>query len=188
MRRRSLLLAAAGAAGVVASPITAPPARAQATPIRVVMNTELQILDPIITNANVTRAFGYMVFDTLIAMDEAGEYRPQMLESWQASEDRLTWTFTLRPGLEWHDGTPVTAEDCVASLNRWGRRDGMGMRLMAAARALRVVDRRSFVLELSRPFGFVVEAIGKPAAQVPFMMPARLAATEPTRAVPEIVG
>ena len=116
------------------------------------------MLDPIVTNANVTRAFGYMVFDTLIAMDEAGEYRPQMLQSWQASEDRLTWTFTLRPGLEWHDGTPVTAEDCVASLNRWGRRDGMGTRLMAATRALRAVDQRSFVLELSRPFGFVKAA------------------------------
>jgi peptide/nickel transport system substrate-binding protein len=189
MRRRSLMLAAAATAGVAASPITAPPARSQAAPpIRVVMNTELQVLDPIVTNANVTRAFGYMVFDTLIAMDEAGEYRPQMLESWRASEDRLTWTFTLRPGLEWHDGRPVTAEDCVASLKRWGRRDGMGTRLMAATRALRVVDQRTFVLELSRPFGFVIEAIGKPAAQVPFMMPARLAATEPTRAVPEIVG
>ncbi|HYF09504.1 MAG TPA: ABC transporter substrate-binding protein, partial [Acetobacteraceae bacterium] len=182
MTLRATLLALAALAGLTAA------AGAQQAPLRVVMNTELQVLDPHITNANVTRAFGYMVFDTLIAMDSRGEYRPQMLEGWEASPDRLTWTFRLREGLTWHDGSPVTAEDCVASIQRWGRRDGLGARMMAAARGLRVVDSRTFVLELARPFGFVIEALGKPAAQVPFMMPARLAATEPTRAIPEIVG
>lgn len=163
-------------------------ARAESQPLRVVMNTELQVLDPHITNANVTRAFGYMVFDTLIAMDSQGEYRPQMLEGWEVSADRLTYTFRLREGLAWHDGSPVTAEDCIASIQRWARRDGLGARMIAATRGMRAVDQRTFVLELSRPFGFVIEALGKPAAQVPFMMPARLAATEATRAIPEIIG
>jgi peptide/nickel transport system substrate-binding protein len=82
----------------------------------------------------------------------------------------------------------VTAEDCVASLKRWGARDGLGSRLMAASRGLRVVDQQSFVLELAQPFSQVIEAIGKPAAQIPFMMPARLAATEITRPVPDTIG
>lgn len=169
----------------VAAFIAAP---AAAQPLRFVMNTELQVLDPHITNANVTRTFGYMVFDTLIAMDSQGQYRPQMLEGWEVSADGMAYTFRLREGLAWHDGQPVTAEDCIASIQRWGRRDGLGARLLAATRGMRVVDPRTFVLELSRPFGFVIEALGKPAAQVPFMMPARLAATEPTRAIPEIIG
>ena len=186
-RAGAALLAAAGflAAGAAAAP---PAAAQQQQPLRAVMNLDLQVLDPIITTSNVTRAFAFLVFDTLIGMDSNGVYRPQMLESWEASEDRLTWTFKLRPGLEWHDGTPVTAEDCVASLRRWGARDGLGSRLMAATRALRVVDDKTFVIELARPFSQVIEAIGKSNAQIPFMMPARLAATDPSRAVPEIIG
>ncbi|MCO6419873.1 ABC transporter substrate-binding protein [Siccirubricoccus sp. KC 17139] len=163
-------------------------AQAQGGTLRAVLNLELQVLDPIITTSNVTRAYGYLVYDTLISMDAEGRYRPQMLEGWEASEDQLTWTFRLRPGLEWHDGKPVTAEDCVASLERWGRRDGLGSRLMAAAKGFRVVDAATFVLELREPFSQVIEAIGKPAAQIPFMMPARLAATEISRPVPESTG
>ncbi|MBL6454253.1 ABC transporter substrate-binding protein [Belnapia sp. T6] len=178
MRRFFLGLALAAALAL--------PAAAQ--PLRVVMNLELQVLDPIITTSNVTRAYAYLVFDTLISMDSEGRYHPQMLEGWESSPDGLTWTFRLRPGLAWHDGAPVTAEDCVASLRRWGRRDGLGSRLMAASRGLRVVDERTFVLELAQPFSQVIEAIGKPAAQIPFMMPARMAATDPTRPVTETVG
>lgn len=181
-------LAAAAALALLA---LAPPGQAQPQqqPLRAVLNLELQVLDPIITTSNVTRAYAYLVYDTLIALDSKGEYRPQMLEGWTVSDDHLTWTFKLREELEWHDGTPVTAEDCVASLRRWGARDGLGGRLMAAAKGLTVVDARTFRLDLNWPFSQVIEAIGKPAAQIPFMMPARLAANTPiTQAVPETIG
>lgn len=157
-------------------------------PLRLVMNTELQVLDPHLTPAYVTRSFGYMVYDTLIAMDGAGGYRPQMLEGWQVSDDRLTWSFRLRPGLEWHDGTPVTAEDCVQSLRRWGNNDGLGRQLLAATREFRVVNATTFVLELARPFSQVIEALGKSAPYVPFMMPARLAVQPAARQVTEVMG
>jgi peptide/nickel transport system substrate-binding protein len=86
------------------------PARghAEESRLRAAMNIELQILDPHVTTATVTRAFGYMVYDTLIAMDQNGVFHPQMLESWQVSDDRMSWTMTLRSGLAWHDGAPVT--------------------------------------------------------------------------------
>ena len=157
-------------------------------PLRLVVNVGLQNLDPIASPTFVTRNFSYMVFDTLVAMDSKGQFRPQMLEGWRISEDGLTYTFTLRPGLEWHDGTPVTAEDCVASLRRWGARDSTGRRLMAAVKELRVESGNSFVLQLARPFGSVIDALGKPSLHVPFMMPARLAATPPTQQVPETIG
>jgi peptide/nickel transport system substrate-binding protein len=163
-------------------------APAQESVIRLVMNNELQSLDPVQTVSVVTRTFGFFVWDTLVGEDSKGVYRPQMLDKWEASTDRLTWTFTLRPGLEWHDGTPVTAEDCVASLRRWGAKDGLGRQMLAAARDLRVVDAKTFVLELSRPFGQVIEALGKSAPYAPFMMPARLAATSPNAQLPEIIG
>lgn len=157
-------------------------------PLRLVMNTELQVLDPVVTPSVVTRAFAYMVWDTLVAEDSRGVMRPQMLEGWGTSPDRLTWTFRLRDGLEWSDGTPVTAEDCIASIRRWGQRDGLGRQLMAAAKDLRATDTSTFVLELERPFAQVLEALGKTATLVPFMMPARIANTPPNTQIQEIIG
>ncbi|WP_236038779.1 ABC transporter substrate-binding protein [Belnapia arida] len=164
-------------------------AQQQQRPLRLVLNVGLQTLDPVAGPSFVTRNFSYMVFDTLVAVDSQGRYRPQMLDNWRTSEDGLTWTFTLRDGLEFSDGAAVTAEDCVASLRRWGARDSLGRRLMAATKEMRVLDARTFVLELARPFGLVLEALGKPSVQVPFIMPARLAAnTPPTTPVAEVVG
>jgi peptide/nickel transport system substrate-binding protein len=167
--------------------ILASPAVAEST-LRAVMNIELQVLDPQVTTATVTRTLGYLVYDTLISMDSQGRFHPQMLESWQASEDRLTWTFTLRSGLAWHDGSPVTAEDCVASLRRWARSDGFGKRLMDATQDISVTDPRSFTLHLSRPFAFVIEALGKPNAYVPFILPAKLLANATAKPLTEVMG
>ncbi|MCR0983750.1 ABC transporter substrate-binding protein [Roseomonas populi] len=162
--------------------------RPQPQVLRAVLNTELQVLDPIVTTTNAARVFAYMVFDTLVSLDSHGGYRPQMLEGWQVSEDRLTWTFRLRDGLEFHDGTPVTAEDCVASIRRWAARDSFGTQLMRATTEMRVVDSKSFEIRLSRPFAFVVEALGRPGNQIPVMMPARLASLPASAPVPEVMG
>src|SRR5215469_9104121 len=100
----------------------APPAQAAGKTITAVMHSDLRIIDPILTTAYITRDHGYMVYDTLLATDSHLKIRPQMAD-WKVSDDQLTYTFTLRDGLKWHDGQPVTAEDCVASLKRWGRND-----------------------------------------------------------------
>jgi hypothetical protein len=86
--------------------------------LTVVPSSDLKILDPIWTPAYITRNHGYLIYDTLFAMDEKGEIRPQMVETYTSSADKLTHVFRLRDGLLWHDGTPVTAEDCIASINR----------------------------------------------------------------------
>ena len=105
------------------------------------MHSDVKILDPIWTTAYIQRNHGYMVWDTLFAMDEKFEVKPQMVDKYDVSADKLTWTFTLRDGLEWHDGKPVTAEDCVASIKRWARArfdgpedDGLGRRLRGRRR------------------------------------------------------
>ena len=100
-------------------------AHAEST-LKAAMNIQLQVLDPEVTTATVTRALGYLAYDTLISMDSAGKFHPQMLDHWASSDDGMTWTFVLRPGLTWHDGSAVTADDCVASIRRWGKTDGFG--------------------------------------------------------------
>lgn len=182
------LLRLAGACALAALLLAAPAARAQNRVVRVSLNTELQVLDPIVTTINSARVFAYLVYDTLVGMDSRGNFRPQMLEGWEISPDRLTYSFTLREGLEWSDGTPVTAEDCIASIRRWARREPFGGTMMDAVSELRTIDARRFEMRLSRPFAFVIEALGRSGHQVPVMMPARLAQMDASVAVPEVIG
>lgn len=178
----------AAAAALIAAPRVGF-AQGQERPLRFVVNVGLQNLDPISSPSFVTRNFGYMVFDTLVSLDGKGEYKPQMLEGWEVSADRLTWKFKLRGGLMFHDGAKVTSDDVVASLRRWGNRDSIGRRLMAATAELTADGPDAFTLKLSRPFGGVIDALGKPSVHVPMIMPARIAsATPPTQQVAEIVG
>src|SRR5262245_31894584 len=101
------------------------PAQAQKT-LRVVMHSDLKIVDPIWTTAYIVRNHGYMIYDTLFAQDEKGDIKPQMIDSYTVSPDKLLYTLRLRPGLAWHDGSPVTSEDCIASIKRWGAKDATG--------------------------------------------------------------
>jgi peptide/nickel transport system substrate-binding protein len=128
-----------------------------------------------------------MVYDTLLATDANFKIQPQMAD-WKVSDDKLTYTFTLRDGLKWHDGAPVTAEDCVASLKRWAKVDGMGQKLMDFTAALEATDARTITLKLKEPYGLVLESIGKPSSLAPFMMPKRMAETPPNQQITEQIG
>jgi peptide/nickel transport system substrate-binding protein len=174
----------AAAAGLA---LLAAPALGQTT-LRLVAHSDLKVLDPIWTTAFITRNHGYMIYDVLFAKDAKGEVKPQMVDKYEVSADKLTWTFTLRPGLEWHDGKPVTAEDCVASIKRWAARDALGQQLMGATGELKVLDEQSFRLTLKEPFGLVLEALGKPSSNVPFMMPKRVADTDPNKQLDDYTG
>jgi len=154
--------------------------------ISAVMHADLR--DPgMPSTAYIYRDFGYMIYDTLLAEDSNFKIQPQMAE-YKVSDDKLTYTFTLRDGLKWHDGTPVTAEDCVASLQRWGKADAMGQQLMLFTASIEAPDTKTIVLKLKEPYGLVLDAIGKPSSLVPFMMPKRLAETPAGKPIPELIG
>jgi peptide/nickel transport system substrate-binding protein len=156
--------------------------------LRVYMHSDLKILDPIWTTAYIVRNHGYMVYDTLLAQDEKGEIKPQMAEKWEVSPDGLTYTFTLRDGLLWHDGAAVTAEDCVASIKRWAAKDGMGQKMMSFVDSIAVVDTKSFTIKLKEKTGLVLLGLGKPSSNVPFMMPKRVADTDPNTQISDFTG
>ncbi len=163
------------------------PAHAE-TVLRIVPHADLKNIDPIWTTAYITRNHGYMVYDTLFAMDANLEVQPQMVGDYSISDDGLTYEFVLRDGLTWHDGAPVTAADCVASIRRWGARDGMGQKLMDFIASLEAADDKTIRMVLSEPYGLVLASLGKISSNVPFMMPKRLAETDPFEQVPEIIG
>ena len=166
------------------SPVTA---ETKLKTLSVVMHSDLRIIDPIYTTAYIARDHGYMVYDTLLATDSHQQIRPQMAD-WKISDDKLTYTFTLRDGLKWHDGQPVTAEDCVLSMKRWSARDAMGQKLMDFTASLEATDAKTITLKLREPYAYVLESLAKPSAMAPFMMPKRLAETSPDKPIPEQIG
>src|SRR5437879_592340 len=124
--------------------------------------SNLTILDPIGTTAYMSRNHGYMIYDTLFAMDEKSIVRPQMVDKYTVSPDKKTWTFTLRDGLLFHDNKPVTSDDCIASIKRWGSRDSMGIKMMGFVDKWEVVDPKTFRMVLKEPYGLVLDSLGKP--------------------------
>ncbi|WP_159993089.1 ABC transporter substrate-binding protein [Roseomonas sp. 18066] len=175
---------------VLAAPLSlaAPRLARAATPLRFVPQADLAVLDPVWTSAYVTRNHALMVFDTLYGMDAEYRIRPQMVAGDSVEADGLTWRLTLREGLRFHDGAPVLARDCVASIRRWGARDGLGQSLLAATASLEAADDRSIVFRLKEKFPLLRYALGKPGSPVCVIMPERLAQTDPFQQVREMVG
>ncbi|TWS96838.1 ABC transporter substrate-binding protein [Reyranella sp. CPCC 100927] len=161
---------------------------ASAQTLRVVMHSDIKVLDPVWSGAYIVRNHGYLVYDTLFALDAALQPKPQMVESWVASEDRKIYRFVLREGLLWHDGQPVTAEDCIASIRRWGARDPMGQKLLQFTQEMKALDARTFELVMKVPYGLVVESLAKPSVNTPFMMPRRVAETDPFKQIDDYTG
>ena len=178
-------LKALSAAAVLAFFLAAP-ALAQSN-LKIVAQADLKIIDPIVTTADVTAAHAYNIYDVLFAEDNAFGPKPQMIESWQKSADGLSWSFKLRAGLKFHDGTPVTSKDVVPSLKRWGVKI-IGAQIMFS----RIADivptgADTFEIKFKEAFGPVLEVLsnsGNPA----FIMREKEASTDPNTAVTETIG
>ena len=164
------------------------PALAQTKVLRMAPMTDLRVLDPLFTTAYAVRNHAYMVFDTPLALDSKGVPKPQMVDGWTRSKDGKTWTFHLREGLKFHDGSPVTPNDMVVSLQRWAKKDPMGQAVVKAGGVFAASGASSFTLTLAQPFNGVLEALAKSSSFPPFIMPARLAQADLSKPVTEMVG
>ncbi len=159
----------------------------QAETLKVVMQSGVRITDPILTTAFITRDLGYMVFDTLLGVDHDFTVKPQMAD-WKVSGGGKLYTFTLRDGLRWHDGTSVTAEDCIASIKRWVSVDGTGMPLMTMVSSINKVDDKTFTIALNRPTTLLLLGLSKLSSRPPFMTPRRHAETPATECITQVIG
>ncbi len=179
--RRTFL---AAAAATLATPALAQPAKT----LRVIPQANLTSLDPIWTTAVVTRNHAYLVYDQLVAMDAKFIPRPAMAEGWTQDDNGLSWTFTLREGLRFHDNEPVRSADCIASIKRWMARDSLGQSLALLTTALEPIDDRRFRFKLSKPFPLLPAALGKPSPMPCFIFPERLAATDAFKQITDPTG
>ena len=185
IRRIMLLSAVVASVGVGGLSV----ANAQQTKtLKFIAQADLRILDPIATTAYITRNHGYMIYDTLFAMDAQFNIQPQMVDKFTVSKDKKTYTFTLRDGLKFHDGQPVRSADVIASVDRWSKRDALGQKMADATAGWRAVNDKTFELKLKQPFAFVLDALGKPSSNVPFIMPERVAKTDPFTNITDPTG
>jgi peptide/nickel transport system substrate-binding protein len=191
MDRRTLLKTIAGAGTLAATGKLSAPALAQGTAartLRFVPQANLANFDPIWGTQYVVRNASAMVWDTLYGMDEKLEPQRQMVEAEDVSSDGLTWTFRLRPGLKFHDGEPVLARDVVASLERWTARDQMGLLIRGLQQDLTAADDRTVKWVLKKPFPKMLLALGKISTPIAFIMPERVAKTDPFKQITEYIG
>src|SRR4051812_15393986 len=191
MDRRTFLKVTAGAGALATSGRLAAPALAQgaaAKTLRFVPQANLANFDPIWGTQYVVRNASVLVWDTLYGFDAKLEPQRQMVEAEETSADGLTWTFRLRPGLKFHDGEPVLAKDATASLTRWMSRDAMGLMLKAIHKEFTAVDDRTFKWVLAKPYPKMLLALGKNSTPMAFIMPERIAKTDPFKQIEEYVG
>jgi peptide/nickel transport system substrate-binding protein len=183
MKRRDVLKSALAGAAALAAPAIVR-AESQKT-ITFVPHADLASLDPVWTTADITRNFSLAVYDTLYGFDAEFTVQPQMVAGDSVSSDGKEWTLTLRDGLKFHDGSPVLARDCVATIKRWGQRDAMGTTLMARTDEISAPSDKTIRIRLKKPFPLLTYALAQVYCAI---MPERLAQTEATQQVAEAMG
>ena len=179
--RRTVLEGGLAAAAIVASPAIA---RAQGKPtaantVRAVFHGDIPTYDPIWTTANMSAYHGAMVYDTLFGIDGNQVPQPQMVGKYGVSDDKLTWTFELRDGLKWTDGTDVTTADVIPSLKRWAVRDGGGQHMMLRVKDIAAKDAKTFQIVLKEKYGLVLDVLAKTSTPLCYIMRKKEAETDP---------
>jgi peptide/nickel transport system substrate-binding protein len=185
MRRRTILASALGAVPIVGG--LARPALAQnaARTLRFVPSVALTSVDPLWSLATISYTHGYMVWDTLFALDHNLDPHPQAADGAEVSSDELTWTITLRDGLIFHDNTPVLARDAVASVRRWMQKDPIGQTIAALANEIKAVDDKRFQIILKQRFPTMLFSL---ASRNIFVQPERIANTPVGEQFKEVIG
>jgi peptide/nickel transport system substrate-binding protein len=187
MKRRSFLTSAAAlGTGLLAAPRLS--LAADAKVLRFIPQANLSSLDAVAGTQYVVRNAAMLVWDTLYGVNSQLEPKPQMAESAEVSDNGNTWTFKLRPGLMFHDGTKVLPKDIIASLKRWMVRDSMGQIIAAQLVGMDGPDDRTFRIHMNKPFSKMLFAVGKANSPMALIMPERIASTDPFKLITEYVG
>ncbi len=117
-------------------------------------------LDPHVTSAYASFQILENVYDTLVVPDAEGNFQPSLAESWETSEDGLTWTFTLREGVTFHDGSTFDSADVAYSYNRIIDEQLANAFRFATVDSIETPDESTVVIELTEPTPALLANIG----------------------------
>ena len=183
MKRRNVLRSAAALSAALAAPRIG---RADGPKtVTFVPHADLASIDPVWTTADITRNYSLAVFDTLYGYDAQFQVQPQMVEGHRVDDDGKAWELTLRDGLMFHDGQPVLARDCVATIKRFCVRDPFGQALMKRVAEVYAPADKKIRFRLNKPFPLLPNALAQVYCAI---MPTRLAETDPMKQIPEAIG
>ncbi|MCX7381244.1 MAG: ABC transporter substrate-binding protein [Alphaproteobacteria bacterium] len=188
--RRTIMRTGMAAAGAAAAPgiLTAQTRPPASRTIRAVMHGDIPTYDPIWTTANMSAYHGAMVYDQLFGVDDKLQPKPQMVSKYGVSDDQLTWTFELRDGLKFSDGSSVTAADAAASIRRWAVRSGTGQLMLQRLKDISTKDDKTFVVSLKERFPLLLDGFSSPSTPVLFVMRKKEAETDPMQKIDTIIG
>ncbi|MET4328671.1 peptide/nickel transport system substrate-binding protein [Bradyrhizobium sp. i1.15.2] len=180
--RRTIMQSGLALASSAAAPRIAFAQRGGGKTIRTV--GDITSYDPVVSATYSSHYHATMVYDTLFAYDSQYVPRPQMVDKFAVSDDKLTWTFELRDGLKFHDGTLVSTADVIPSIRRWGARDGAGQVMMKYVKEISAKDAKTFTIQLKDHFGLVIDLLGKNC----FIMRKKEAETDPAQKIDTVIG
>jgi len=187
--RRQIVQAGAGAMALAAAPSIVQGQQVPANrTLRVAMMQDLNSFDPVLSTSLTTSYHSHAIYDTLFGLDANMNPQPQMLSKWTLSNDKKTYTFELRDGLRFSDGSPVTSADCVASIRRWGGRDASGKELFTRVADTPIKDAKTFQIVLKEPYGLTIDMMSKATTSCLFIMRKKEADTDPNTAITEYIG
>jgi len=156
MRSSALALACAGLLAASMSH-----AEAKDMKLRWGVGMEVSTLDPVYQTNNWELATGYNLYDSLVWPDAQAGVKPWVAESWSVSEDGKTWTFKLRSDLTFHDGSPLTADDVVFSMQRLLTLNGPGATSFRSLTpdSVSAPDAQTVVFTLDKPSASFLQAL-----------------------------
>lgn len=154
--------------------------------IKVAYSAQPPVLDPQVGTAIITAEVMGHVFEPLLTMDSDYNIKPSLAESWEQSDDGLTITFNLREGVLFHNGDEMTAEDVVASMNRW--KDGAGGRGQFEDATFEEVDEYTVALKMEEPISTALVGIAQGTSSFSAIMPKDVIEGADSTSVEEFIG
>ena len=170
MKRWSHWLAAVG---VLIGSVSPGLAQAPLNVLKVVPQADVAVTDTLFTTAWISTIHGTMIWESLFAWDSKLQAKPQMVQDWSTSADGLTWRFTLRDKLKFHDGSSVKTTDVIASLRRWMTIDATAKKLAPLTRSMEPVSDQTFEWTFSTPLPSLVETLAAAPSRFAIIMRAQ---------------
>lgn len=157
--------------------------------LKIVPQGSLKSVDPQWTTLIVTAHVARHTMEGLFQLDDSFSPAPMLVDSWDVSDDGLTWTFGLRDGLVYHDGRAVTASDVVGSFDRVKEKAGMYKRLMGEFGAeMSATDDATVMVTLSEPTALVLDSIHTNQSFAPYVLPEEIHTLPQSESAQDVMG
>ncbi|WP_368653249.1 ABC transporter substrate-binding protein [Ornithinibacillus sp. 4-3] len=155
--------------------------------LKITYGAQPPTLDTYITTSRASNDVARQMFETLVTTDSEYQVQPMLADSWEQSDDGLTYTFHLREGVLFHNGEEMVAEDVVASMNAWIEKSGPGKNSFTNAE-FKEIDEYTVVMELEKPLSIALPLLAYGGGSIPGIMPKEIVEAADEEGIKEHIG